>query len=311
MNQIWTISEGHHGARLDVFLTEQLPDTSRSQIAKALKRGGATVNGKVASVHQFLKTNDEVAFSDTGKPEEPTYVAPILPAPPLEIIDETPDWIVVNKASGVLVHPDAKQHTGTLADSLVAHDPAIAKIGEDPERPGIMHRLDKEASGLMVIAKTQDAFDDLKKQFAEHTVDKSYVALVYGEMDQEEGDIKFRIAHSKTKNRMAARPQHEEEGRAAWTHYKVREQYRNAALLDVSIFSGRTHQIRAHLLALNHPIIGDPLYKRPKEDRSIKAPRLMLQSYHLAFRDPKTQEIRSFDIPLDKTFDAVSSELRS
>jgi len=308
----WTVGQDAAGERLDVFLARMLPEMTRSQIAKRIKAGAVVVNNKAATVHKFLKEGDIVAFDaeQTVSREGTRRIAPIQgEAPLLDIIEETPEWIVVNKQAGVVVHPDATHASGTLVDALVAHDPKIAKIGEDPERPGIMHRLDKETSGLMVVAKTQDAFDSLKNQFIEHTIDKRYIALVYGEMEKEEGDIKFRIAHSKTRQRMAARPEHEEIGKAAWTHYQVLKRFRNASLLELSIFSGRTHQIRAHLLAMNHPVIGDPLYKRRAEDRNINAPRLMLQSVHLGFVDPTTGTKKEFDLPPEPEFDAVMKQL--
>gem|GEM_PF-170587 len=314
MPNTWTVSQDDAGARLDVFLAGKLPEMTRSQIAKFLKAGTGKVNGKSASVHRFLHPGDVVEFgtegSAQGKTDIPAEKRPAMPLPELRIIDETKDFIVLDKPAGVLVHPDSKQLTGTLVDALVAHDPKIAKIGENPERPGIMHRLDKEVSGLMVVAKTQDAFDSLKAQFAEHSVDKTYLALVHGEMENEEGDIKFRIARSKTKTRMAARPAHEEEGKAAWTHYRTLKRFRNASLLELSIFSGRTHQIRAHLLALNHPVIGDVLYGRKSENRNIKAPRLMLQCVKLGFKDPMTGELRKYELPPVKEFAEVEKMLK-
>ncbi len=316
MPTAWTIQATDTGIRLDIFLTREMPETTRSQVAKRIKNGNVTVNGKAATVHRFLKKGDAVELNDAQKMDgvvgatrrvAPTEMTACIPTVPL--IAETPDWLVLDKPPGLLVHPDAKTNNGTLVDFLIVHDPAIAKVGEDPSRPGIMHRLDKEASGLMVIAKTQDAFDSLKRQFAEHTVEKKYLALVFGEMEKEEGDIKFKIARSKTRQRMAARPEHEEEGKVAWTHYKVLRLFRNASLLELTILTGRTHQIRAHLLAINHPIIGDPLYKRRKEDRNISAPRLMLQAVHLGFRDPATGEKIEFDLSPDQAFNQCITAL--
>ncbi|MFZ2804634.1 MAG: RluA family pseudouridine synthase [Patescibacteria group bacterium] len=312
MKHTWTVPELPLRKRLDIFLSEELPDMTRSHIAKLLKKGAGKVNGKPASVHEFLKEGDKVEFSDVeAKKEEPAARKKRQGhLPPLKIIDETDDWIVINKPNGLLVHPDAKEvQEVTLVDALLAHDPKIVKIGEDPSRPGIMHRLDKEASGLMVIAKSQMAYDDLKKQFAEHSVEKRYIALVYGSVAEEEGEIRFRIAHSKTKQRMAARPEHEDTGKAAWTHYKKIKQLNHATLLELDIFSGRTHQIRAHLLAFSHPIIGDPLYFRKSEDRNIKAPRLMLQCIHLSFKDPKTGTQKSYDLPPEKEFDELMKKI--
>lgn len=321
MLHTWIVSPDVRRKRLDIFISEALTTTTRSQIAKLLKQGAGRVNGRVASVHQFLQPGDRVEFDDQAKHSTKSGVQSPEPriqneglktpdsGPKLRIIHETPDWIVINKPAGLLVHPDRRSEEPTLVDALLAYDPTIAKVGEDPSRPGIVHRLDKEASGLMVIARTQAAFDDLKRQFAEHAVEKHYLALVYGSMEEEEGEIKFRIARSKTKQRMAARPSQEEEGKAAWTHFTTRKRFHNASLLELDIFSGRTHQIRAHLLAYNHPIMGDPLYKRKSEQRNIKAPRLMLQSIHLGFRDPAKGEPRLFDLPPDPEFAELISQL--
>ncbi|MFH1621288.1 MAG: RluA family pseudouridine synthase [Patescibacteria group bacterium] len=304
MKHKWIIRDSVTPQRLDVFIATKLTDITRSHIAKLLKNSAGTVNGKTASVHQFLKTGDVVEFNDTppkktikttkeennnGDTKKENY-------PSLHIIKETKDWIVLDKPAGLLVHTAPGKDEETLVDQLLEHDPKIAKIGEDPERPGIVHRLDREVSGLMVVARTQDAFDDLKRQFTGHEVEKKYMAMVHGQITDDEGDIKFRIARSKTKARMAARPVHEKEGKAAWTHFKTLKRYRKATLLELDILSGRTHQIRAHLLAFNHPVMGDPLYNRRAEDRGVKATRLMLQSMHLKFKDPDTGEFQTFDI---------------
>jgi 23S rRNA pseudouridine1911/1915/1917 synthase len=312
MTKNWTIDAENAGKRLDVFLAEELVATlTRSGISKQLKAKKGRVNDKIASVHRFLKIGDKVEFDMPEKQTAKAIAKEIADIRPLNIIEETPEFIVIDKPTGLLVHPDVHHAQGTLVDALVAHDPKIGKIGEDPSRPGIMHRLDKEVSGLMVIAKTQDAFDSLKKQFAEHTVDKRYLALVHGEMRQDEGDIKFRIARSTSKGRMAAHPESEEVGRAAWTHYKTLQRFHNATLVELNIFSGRTHQIRAHMLAFSHPVIGDTLYKRRLEDRKIAAPRLMLQSIHLSFIDPSSGERRTYDLPPVKEFDVLTKQFKS
>jgi 23S rRNA pseudouridine1911/1915/1917 synthase len=194
---------------------------------------------------------------------------------------------------------------------VIEHEPSVAKVGEDLIRPGIMSRLDKDVSGLVVIAKTQDAFDHLKKQFAEHTVKKEYVALVFGEMEDDEGDIKFRIGRSSTKARMASFPEHAKEGQAAWTHYDVDKSYKGATLMKLQILTGRTHQIRAHLLAAQHPVIGDPLYKPKSVTRKIESPRLLLQSVALEFDDPTSGERRAFEVELDSEFKQVINKLSS
>ena len=304
MRHTWTVGPESQGVRLDQFLAAHLPALSRSQVAKRLKDGAGTVNGETATVHQFLRDGEQVVLEDAD-----TRIVEDLPPPILNIVGEGPDWAVLDKPAGVVVHPDTIHRSGTLVDALLKHFPDMAKVGEDPSRPGIVHRLDKEVSGLMVVAKTAKGYESLKRQFAAHTVDKRYLALVQGEVTADHGELKFRIARSTDGTRMAARPEHEAEGKAAWTHYGVLRRIRGATLLELAIFSGRTHQIRAHLFAFGHPVIGDPLYRpRVPEKRTAGAP-LLLQSAHLAFDDPATGERRNFDLAPLPAFRKVAETL--
>ena len=310
----WKITAEHVGERLDQFLTSQMSDLTRSSIKNQIILGQATVNGNPASVHRFLKQDDTVVFATavTTKPkttkstkkkgEEAPADLPIIP-----ILEETADWLVINKPAGLLVHPDSKTKHGTLVDWLMAHDPKIGRIGGEPERPGIVHRLDREVSGLMVVAKTESTFENLQRQFAERKIEKTYLALVHGELSQDEGEIKFRIARSSTQARMAARPVDQKTGQAAWTHYLVKQRFVGATLVELRIFSGRTHQIRAHMHALGHPIIGDPLYTIRRTDRNLTAPRILLQSIGLSFTDPTTETRKSFTLEPDPAFKKVIS----
>jgi len=335
MKKTWIIDEQDAHKRLDVFLTEQLPDLTRSAIAKKLKSGAGTINSKPASVHVLIKSGDHVFFdahqetqcvTELTKKSFKTHSSKSIKdkdmvshkyqreAPTIAynlddfIIKDTPEWLVINKPAGLLVHPNANHKTGTLVDLLVAKYPAIKKIGEDPNRPGIVHRLDRDVSGLMVIAKTQDAFDELKKQFAARKTQKIYIALVYGNLPKNEGDIKFRIAHSSTKPRMAAIPTHETGGKAAWTHYRVLKRFIQATLVETQILSGRTHQIRAHFHSLGHPIIGDTLYTQ-KKYKIIETDHLLLQSIGLSFFDLETGEPLRFTIKLDPSFKKIIQTL--
>jgi 23S rRNA pseudouridine1911/1915/1917 synthase len=314
----WKIGFADAKKRLDVFLTEKLDGLSRAQAKKQVEAGAYAVNGKRVSGHHFLKEGDVVAAEATipAPAEKKSYQTPSatkserdIKMPPLEIIKETPDWIVIKKPAGILMHPDHDHTEGTLIDAVIAHAPQVAKVGEDPGRPGIVSRLDKDVSGLVVIAKTQNAFDDLKRQFAEHSVTKEYVALVHGDITKDEGDLKFRIARSTSKARMAASAASSEGGQAAWTHYTVERRFTGATLLRLQILTGRTHQIRAHLHAFSHPVIGDVLYKLKQTKRNIAAPRVMLQSVKLAFTDLKTGDRVTFESPLDPEFDRLIATL--
>jgi len=309
----WKITEKDIGKRLDVFLTNELDDLTRSAIAKRIKQGNAKINEKIASVHTFLRQDDLVFFDSElklttkEKQIEEKNSKKFSSLKPF-IIQETDDWIVLNKPSGLLVHPDAKHKNHTLVDLLIDHYPKIVKVGENPERPGIVHRLDKKVSGLMVVAKNQHAFDELKKQFSQRKTKKTYLALIYGYLPKKEGEIRFKIARSQDKPRMAALPEHADNGKIAWTHYKVLEEKNMASKVELDIFSGRTHQIRVHLFALNHPVIGDDLYQ-PKNIKLIPTNRIMLQSICLQFHDLNTDELLTFTIPplpdLQKLFESL------
>lgn len=304
----WITEPADKEMRLDVFLTRETPDLTRSAIKKAITYGKITINGKVASVHQFLKTGNIIVWDDTA----PTLRRPLIKKETLlpKIIKETTDWLVVEKPRGLLTHPSSSSKEATLVDWFLDHVPTATKVGEDPSRPGIVHRLDRDVSGLMVIAKTQSAFDFLKKAFAQREVEKKYLAMVHGEISKEEDEIKLRIARSSSKPRMAARPP-KDGGKAAWTHYRVLERFVGATLVDVEILSGRTHQIRAHFHGIGHPIMGDTIYTRKQTDRNLVPPCLLLQSVHLAFNDPATGERETFDLTPDPAFDLVRTQLRS
>ncbi len=310
----WTISLQEAGQRLDLFLVERLKPISRSMIQKTIKSGQTTVNKKVAMVHRFLKEGDVIECTEirsTQKaPERPLEPMSTKPGPIPTVIAETADWIVIDKPVGLLVHADSVHHESTLVDWLLARHPEIIKVGEDPVRPGIIHRLDREVSGLMILAKTQAAYDAFRVQFRERIIKKRYLALVHGVIARDEGEIKFRIARSATEARMAARPTNEGAGRAAWTHYHVLERFKGATLVELDILSGRTHQIRAHLHAFGTPIMGDTLYARKKTDRNVTPPRLMLQSILLQFQDPVTHEEKVFSLASDPAFTALINEFR-
>ena len=179
--QTWIVDELNADKRLDIVLTEQFPNYSRSAIQKWMKQGKIQVNDKPATVHQFLKTHDKITFREKP-PIESERKDLLIPSP--RIIAETDDWIVIDKPSGLLVHPTLHTTTPTLIDWLMAHDPSIGRVGENPVRPGLVHRLDREVSGLMLVAKTQSAYDALRKQFAQRGIRKHYLALVHGEISK-------------------------------------------------------------------------------------------------------------------------------
>lgn len=291
------IQETDKGKRLDIFLTEIMSELTRSQIKKMILENMVFVNKEVPTVHRFLKEKDVIEI----KEDELQTVASkkIIIKPKLKstnkeifdkikIIDDTSEYLVIEKPSGLLVHPTDKEETNTLVDWLIEKYPECRKIGEDPVRAAIVHRLDKEVSGLMVLPKTQDSFENIKKQFKLRTIDKKYLALVYGKVINDEGEIKFPIKRSSGKAGMfAALPIGTEDGKNALTIYHVKEKYKNFTLLEVEIMTGRTHQIRVHLLAMSHGIVGDPLYKNRGMKEKNTPDRIFLHATELSFTDLK------------------------
>ncbi len=297
--------------RLDVWLPLQL-GINRSQTQKLIKAGRVFVNGKLPKKNgDQIGEGDEIVIAEEATKAEvkAKKVKKTNLFAEIKIIAETPDYLVINKPPGLIVHPEPRvaeemgvEETDTLAGWLVQNYPEIVGVGEAPSRPGLVHRLDKDTSGLMVIAKTQASFNHLKEQFQARTVEKNYYALVHGKLPVPNGFLNFIIARGKD-GRMVARPKIEEvtlrnvasiqDGRAALTEFSVMTEYINYTLIDVKLHTGRTHQIRVHMFAYNHPLVGDPLYfnKKLKRDLDEKLGRVFLHSYHLAFLDQKGERV--------------------
>ncbi len=219
-----------------------------------------------------------------------------------KIIYEDENILVVDKPAGLETAAEVKTNEPTLVDWLVSKYPSIVKVGPDPARPGVVHRLDKNASGLLLVAKTEVAFELLSKQFKERTVKKEYTVLVHGEVSQDEGIIEFPIARANS-GRFAALPLGSENGRLAITEYEVIKRFKNFTLLSARIKTGRTHQIRVHFFALGYPVVGDKLY-RSKKTKEPLLPRLFLHASKIGFSDigGAWQEFQS-DLPEElKTF---------
>jgi len=298
---IFEAVEGQGKVRLDKFLTEQITDKSRSQIQKLIKNGHVLVNGEAAAVHTFLKEGDEIHIEEVALQVQEKPDGSI----DLDIIYEDDDVVVINKPAGVIVHQFAQQLEYSLADEIVKRYPEIATVGDDPVRPGIVHRLDKHASGLIVIAKNQAAFDHLKAQFKNREVHKKYFVLADGKFENQFGSINFRIGRANNaKNRMAAFPTNSEFGKDALSHYEVLKMYKNYSLLDIEIETGRTHQIRVHMFASDAPVVGEHVYgvsRVARKTQKTALDRLFLHAHTLEFWQPKTGEkIRcQVELPLE------------
>lgn len=274
---IKTISAVHKGQRLDHFLVDELDGITRSQIKKMILDKHVKVNDTEPSVHYFLKVDDTVqidmSYFDT--PEvKPTFE--------LSVISEHEDFLIINKPAGVIVHGFDGLEEYTLVDALVSKYPEIKAIGDDPARPGIVHRIDKDVSGLMVVARTQKMFEYLKTQFEQRQVYKEYLALVHGAPERREGIIDFPIMRSQAKrHKMAALPKGSLDGKIARTRFQLVKKYDKHSLLKVVIETGRTHQIRVHMNAINHPVVGDTVYAQKKYEYNLD--RIFLHSHKLGF----------------------------
>jgi 23S rRNA pseudouridine1911/1915/1917 synthase len=323
MTQITTINENNQGQRLDKFLTEMMANQTRSQIKKLIENGQVLINGKPAKVHQFLKIGDKIEIKEQ-KSEIKNKKNPLAAAScqlPANIIFDSPDFLVLEKPCGLLVHPTDKGETNTLIDWLKQKYPQIEKVGEQKYRAGIIHRLDRDVSGIMVVAKTQKAFIHLKEQFKKRKVKKEYLALVYGRCEKNEGKINLPIGRNKD-GLFVAHPRlgknkFDKQDKIAKTEYQVIECLKDYTFLSVKILTGRTHQIRAHFSAIGHPVIGDKIYKPRKKffhflRRKIKVidpGRIFLHSTKIGFYNLKNEWVE-FNSPLPQTLTNFLDEKR-
>ncbi len=296
-----TIKEGEIG-RIDKVLSVLLK-VSRTKVAKAIKADQVLVNGEVINARFEVEPGMKVGYDKSlTAPRKKTK----FKAPKLNILFEDDDVIVVNKPAGLIVHATETSDEPTLVDGLIAYCKSIAKIGDQKERAGLVHRLDKATSGVLIVAKNQDAFEHLKNQFKERLTEKYYIALVRGKMEKDHDTIDFSIERSKTTGRMAAKPT-SQGGKKAITHYEVLKRFPHHTLLDVKIETGRTHQIRAHMHALGHPVAGDTLY-RQKGVRPMDIGRLFLHARELTITLPSGEE-KTFSAPIPKELEEVLEQI--
>jgi 23S rRNA pseudouridine1911/1915/1917 synthase len=288
------------GTRLDRYVADQLPDLSRGTVQGLIESGRVRVDGRQRKP-KFRMTPGEVVSVEIPPPR----IDEILPDPiPLAIVYEDADVIVVDKPAGMVVHPAPGHQRGTLANALLAHVPGISVGGS--QRPGIVHRLDKDTSGLIVAAKTDRGRTSLVSQWEDRAVEKTYLALVSGSTEDEEAIIDAPIGRDpKNRQRMAV----VRSGRPAVTRFHVVERFPDTTLLEVSIETGRTHQIRVHLAFIGHPIVGDHVYGRTR----LTEPQLDRQFLHasaLAFQLPDGAALR-LEAPLPGDLQEVLEELRA
>jgi len=299
--QLLTIDDDAAGARLDSFLASHILEVSRTRIQRAIEDGDVLVNERVVKPSYRLRAGDLIEVDLPEPPPVEIVAEPIK----LNIVYEDDHLIVVDKPAGMVVHPGAGIESGTLANALVYHFNTLSETA-GRIRPGIVHRIDKETSGLLVVAKNDFSHERLSDQFRDRQVFKSYLALVYGRMSQEQGEIDARIGRS-PHNRTRMAVLRGGAGRTAHTIFQVARPFTEFTLLKVQIKTGRTHQIRVHMAHIGHPVVGDATYGSGRENsvrdlstrRNIAAlGRHFLHSAQLAFTHPRTGERLEFSSSL-------------
>lgn len=289
------------GLRLDRFLTDKAGGPSRSQIRKLIDQGLVQVNGLQVKAGYLVRVGDNIQLQIP--PPKPIELK--AQAIPLDILYEDADIIVINKPPGMVVHPAVGNYEGTLVNALLAHCKDLSGIG-GTLRPGIVHRLDKDTSGVMVAVKNDLAHIALSAQIKDRTAERWYLALVHGNIRRDEALIDAPIArHPINRKQMAVM----ETGRQARTWYCVQERFGQHTLVECRLETGRTHQIRVHMAYIRHPVVGDPVYSGHRDQQGMI--RQALHAYHLGFRHPRTAEPLSFSVPLPSDMAEILDKLRS
>ncbi len=285
------------GLRLDQALAKLLPRESRSRLARLVEEGAVLVDGERARPRDRLRGGERLEVTLAPRPEEAAFRPEAIE---LDVVHEDEDVLVVAKPAGLVVHPGSGNWAGTMLNALLHRVPALKSL----PRAGIVHRLDKETSGLLVVAKNEAAMQDLVRQLQARTVKRTYLAIARGAVPAE-GTVDAPIGrHPAQRTRMAV----VRGGKPALTHYRVRERFPAHALLECDLETGRTHQIRVHLASIGHPLEGDPVYGGRGARR---LPRQALHAWKLAFVHPRTGKMLRFTAPPPADFEALAAELRA
>lgn len=299
MTHSFTVISSDANIRLDIYLSKKLPDLTRSRIKNLTEQGAVTLNEKPAKAGVKIKTGDRVAIAIPAP--QPVKAEP--EKIPLDVLYEDSHIIVINKPPGIAVHPGAGRSKGTLVNALLYHCNDLSGIG-GALRPGIVHRIDKDTSGVLVAAKTDKSHQFLAKQFKEHSIKRKYSALVWGIVKNDAGTIDLPIGrHVSERKKMSVRTR---KGRKAVTYYRVIKRFDKLTFLELTLETGRTHQIRVHLSAIHHPVAGDPVYGKgkpaclsPRAAVSLKnLKRQALHAQTLGIIHPETRQYMEFTSPL-------------
>ncbi len=307
----FVVSLGQEPLRIDKYLMNYIENATRNKIQQAAKDGNIFVNDQIVKSNYKVKPHDVIRVLLSHPPYENTIIPQNIP---LNIVYEDADVLVVNKEPGMVVHPGHGNYDGTLVNALKYHFENLPSLNSDLERPGLVHRIDKDTSGLLVIAKNEAAMNHLAKQFLNKTTERKYVALVWGNVEEENGTIEGNIGrHPKNRMWMTVYPDGKE-GKHAITHYRVLERFRYVTLMECQLETGRTHQIRVHMKYRGHTLFNDDRYegnrilkgttfskyKQFVENCFKVLPRLALHAKSLGFKHPKTRENMYFEVPIPK-----------
>ena len=294
------VNENDKGKRLDIYIAENFNELSRTMIKKLIESNNILVNDKSEKVSYKVQANDNISI-DVPEAKETKLKAQEIP---LDIIYEDSDIIVVNKPKGMVVHPANGNPDGTLVNAILSIcKNSLSGIGGEL-RPGIVHRLDKDTSGLIILAKNDKAHINMSEQIKERNVKKTYIALVRGNVPEEEATINMPIGRStKDRKKMAVT----KNGKQAITHFKVLKRYSKYTLLEIKIETGRTHQIRVHMAEIGYPVVGDAVYSNGKNEFGIEGQ--MLHAYKLEFMHPITNKHMELTAPLPQYFEEILKKL--
>ncbi len=294
------VNENDKGKRLDIYIAENFNELSRTMIKKLIESNNILVNDKSEKVSYKVQANDNISI-DVPEAKETKLKAQEIP---LDIIYEDSDIIVVNKPKGMVVHPANGNPDGTLVNAILSIcKNSLSGIGGEL-RPGIVHRLDKDTSGLIIVAKNDKAHINMSEQIKERNVKKTYIALVRGNVPEEEATINMPIGRStKDRKKMAVT----KNGKQAITHFKVLKRYSKYTLLEIKIETGRTHQIRVHMAEIGYPVVGDAVYSNGKNEFGIEGQ--MLHAYKLEFMHPITNKHMELTAPLPQYFEKILKKI--
>ena len=303
MKYNFVINDEQQSTRIDLVLSLQLQEVSRSFVQKLLEKGAVTVNGKVCDSKKYKVNNGDEIEITVPEPEELKIEAENIP---LDIVYEDDDLMVVNKPRGMVVHPAVGNENGTLVNAIMYHCGDRLSSINGVIRPGIVHRIDKDTSGLLMIAKNDMAHESLSQQLAEHSITRRYEALVFNNFNEDEGTVDAPIGRD-TKNRLKQAVT-SQNSKHAVTHWRVLERFGKYTLVEAKLETGRTHQIRVHMSYIKHPLVGDFVYGPSKQPFSVEGQ--LLHAKILGFVHPRTGQYMEFERPRPEIFEETLNKIR-